>query len=77
MNTYRYQFVAKCPRDDRRIVYSLTIKSDDTIMAEDIVSATSGLTGFQEEIADSLSRRFGGNQTIVAVHSGVEVETLR
>lgn len=59
------------------IVYQLTIKSDATIMAEDILEATSGISGFQEDIANRLAQWFGGEQTIVAVHSGVEVETLR
>jgi hypothetical protein len=78
MNTYRYPFVVECPNDRTPILYHLTIKTDATILAEDIIAATKGLRAvLHEQIADALAKKFGGDQTITAVHQGVTVETLR
>lgn len=33
--------------------------------------------GWHEQIADSLSDALGGDQTIIATHQGVEIETVR
>ena len=33
--------------------------------------------GWHEQIADSLSEALGGDQTIIATHQGVEIETVR
>ena len=78
MNIYRFQFVATCPADGDAIVYTLEIRSLRMIMVEHIKTATALIkSGFHEQIADQLSDRFGGDQTILAVHQGVEIETVR
>lgn len=77
MNIYRFQFVAECPNDRRHIVYYATIETNRTILAEELVAATTGLRGLQEDIADRLRDQFGGEQRITATHSGVQVETQR
>ncbi|ASE54751.1 TPA: hypothetical protein UM509_000748 [Stenotrophomonas maltophilia] len=77
-NIYRKQFVSVCPADGEAIVYSLEIRSETMLRVEHINLAT-GMekSAFHEEIADRLSERFGGLQRIIAVHQGVEIETVR
>ncbi len=78
MNTYRHTFVAACPADGEQIIYRLEIHSPTMIRVEHIRTATALIKrGFQEEIADRLQDRLGGQQRIVGVYHGVEVETLR
>lgn len=78
MNTYRHTFVAECPADGEQIIYRLEIRSPTMIRVEHIRTATALIKrGFQEEIADRLQDQLGGQQRIVGVHQGVEVETLR
>ena len=78
MNTYRHTFVATCPSGGDSIVYSLEIKGPAIIMVEHIRTATALIKrGYHEQIADQLHERFGGEQRIVAVHQGVQIETLR
>lgn len=78
LNRYRKAFVAVCPNDGESIVYDLLIETDRTIYVEHINTATALLkVGFHEAIADDLFERFGGRQTITAVHQGVVIETIR
>lgn len=78
MNTYRLTFAATCPNDGELIVYKLEIKTDKVIYVEHLKAETALIkSGIQEQIADRLQQRFGGEQTMVAVHQGVEIETLR
>jgi hypothetical protein len=78
MNTYRHTFAAVCPADGDMIVYRLGIKSSAMIHVEHIKSATALIkTGWHEQIADHLSDTLGGDQTIIATHQGVEIETVR
>ena len=77
MNIYRHTFVAECPADGEQIIYRLEIRSATMIRVEHIRTATALIKrGFQEDIADRL-RQLGGEQRIVGVHQGIEVETLR
>lgn len=78
MNIYRHTFTAVCPSDGDTIIYQLEIRSLVVIMVEHIKTATALIkSGYHERIADELSKRFGGNQTIIATHQGVEIETVR
>ncbi|RRV49533.1 hypothetical protein [Pseudomonas sp. p106] len=78
MNIYRHTFTAVCPNDAEVIVYSLEIRSPQMILVEHIKTATALIKeGYQEQIADELAERFGGDQVIKAVHQGVEIETVR
>lgn len=78
MNIYRHRFIAKCPHNGAPILYSLEIETDELIHVEHIVTACALVdSGFHEEIADSLSKRFSGRHTIKAHHHGVDVETRR
>lgn len=78
MNTYRHTFAAVCPSDGETIVYRLELKSLSMIHVEHIKTATALIKkGWHEQIADRLAETFGGDQTIIATHQGVEIETVR
>ena len=78
MNTYRHTFAAVCPSDGETIVYRLELKSLSMIHVEHIRAATALIKkGWHEQIADSLAETLGGDQTIIATHQGVEIETVR
>ena len=78
MNIYRHSFTAVCPADGESIIYRLEIKSSIMIHVEHIKTATALIKkGWHEQIADDLARRLGGDQTIIATHQGVEIETVR
>lgn len=48
------------------------------IHVEDIKTATILIKkGWHEQIADCLAETFVGDQTIIATHQGVEIETVR
>lgn len=77
MNTYRHQFVARCPVNHQAIIFSLAIEADFTIRVEHIVTACQLFQeGFHEDIAASLHLRFGGRVTLTAHHHGVDIETV-
>jgi hypothetical protein len=78
VNIYRHTFAAICPADGELIVYRLEIRSPTMIHVEHIKTATALVKqGWHEQIADSLSETLGGDQTIIATHQGVEIETVR
>jgi hypothetical protein len=78
MNIYRHTFTAVCPSDGDTIIYSVEIRSLAVVMVEHIRTATALIkSGYHESIADELVERLGGDQTIKAVHQGVEIETVR
>lgn len=76
MNVYRFRFVARCPVDGEMICYRAEIRAPHTIRVEQIMEALPNET-LHETLANDLFAKFGGDQRIVAVHSGVEIETLR
>ncbi len=78
MNIYQHTFSATCPKNDRRITYALTVRSGDMVMVEEIVQFCLDLrSGFHEDFADRLFRRFGGTQVLHAHHHGVDITTIR
>jgi hypothetical protein len=78
MNIYRYQFVANCPTNDKPIIYSLSIETEEVIYAEHLMTACALIeSDYHEDIADKLSERFKGVQTLKANHHGVDIETRR
>lgn len=80
MNTYRVQFVAKCPVNNDRVLYTLTIDHGQTIPAESIVTVISELSRtpmFHERLADRLSVALPGIQRLSADHRGVSIVTRR
>jgi hypothetical protein len=78
MNIYRHTFAAVCPADGETIIYQLELRSTSMIHVEHIKTATALIKhGWHEQIADSLAETLGGDQTIIATHQGVEIETVR
>ncbi|MFI8645851.1 hypothetical protein ACIGJK_13800 [Pseudomonas iridis] len=78
MNIYRHTFAAICPADGETIIYQFELRSPSMIHVEHIKTATALIKqGWHEQIADSLSGTLGGDQTIIAMHQGIEIETLR
>lgn len=78
MNTYRHTFTAVCPADNETILYQLEIRSLLMIHVEHIKTATVLIKkGCHEQIADRLAESLGGDQTIIATHQGIEIETVR
>ena len=62
----------------KQITYELEIKHTDKILVEDILETISKLLiGYHENIADELFKKFGGEQTLIANHHGVFIETER
>ncbi len=77
MNIYRHTFYVSCPVDQRLIEYTLELRSNTVIMAENIVASCVIESGLHEDIADKLHTLLGGRQRIVACHGFVEIETVR
>jgi hypothetical protein len=78
MNIYRYQFVANCPTNDKPIIYSLSIETEEVIYVEHLMTACALIeSDYHEDIADKLSERFKGTQVLTARHHGVDIETRR
>jgi hypothetical protein len=78
INIYRNTFAAVCPADGETIIYRLELRSTSMIHVEHIKTATALIRqGWHEQIANSLAETLGGDQTIIATHQGVEIETVR
>jgi len=75
MNTYEHKFTVNCEKDDVIIHYKLTIVATKTIMVEDIIEACDIDSGYQEQIAETLHKQFGGEITLEGTHSAVKVTT--
>jgi hypothetical protein len=79
VNIYGYTFSVSCPSDPTELSeYTLLIRHDEMIKAEDIVDAC-GIIGpkYHEEIADIIRKKLPGKQSISAEHCGVEIITER
>jgi len=78
MNTYITHFFCRCPINGVRIEYTLSIRTNSVIPVEEILGAVEKHTnGLHETIADEMSETFGGEQTLIANHHGVTIETER
>ena len=78
MNRYDHTFSAICPSDGATIIYHLRLKTEATVLAEDII-ATCQFTApkYHEALADELLAKLGGRQRITAMHQGVFITTTR
>lgn len=78
MNKYKVKFQATCPVNGDAIEYSLEISRGQMIKVESLLEVVGEFTsGFHEDFADLLHKKFGGRQLMVAIHGGVVVETER
>lgn len=74
---YTQPFWAICPNNGRTVNYTLTIISRRMIMVEDIQKAVAEVSGYHEQIARALQKRFKGTaQTLEAHHHGTNVKTF-
>jgi hypothetical protein len=77
-NNYQVEFFCRCPVNNIRIHYTLTIRTDQTIMVEKLVDRVSTLNEkLHEDLADELAAEFGGHQKLEAYHHGVYLWTVR
>ena len=78
MNLYRFTFTATCPVNGQAIAYTAEIRTERTLPVEELNTwRLDQRSGFHEDIADRMQHRFGGRQSLVAVHHGVTIETER
>lgn len=80
MNKYEIDFSCLCPVNNERIDYSLVIRHDAVIKAEDLqdfVEQFADVKTLHEELADQLEIKFPGEHTLVATHGGVTITTTR
>lgn len=81
LNIYRHVFAAPCPNNDRQVDYTLEIRTQRVIMVEEIMEICQAATKvdkpYHETMADFLFQHFAGEQSMVAFHHGVEIETRR
>lgn len=71
-------FYVRCPSDKELIKYSLSITTDKTIMVENLIEFVKQIKeDYQESIADSLFKKFGGFSVLSATHQGVTIITTR
>ena len=78
MNRYETKFRNKCPVNSIVIDYYLVIEHDRKILVEDLTECLSKMMpSYHETIADYLVDKFGGKQTLRAMHHGVLITTER
>jgi hypothetical protein len=78
MNIYRRTFSAICPNNSEAIIYRLEIATEKQIFVEHINTELALISqSYHEAIADRLHAKFGGDQVLIAMHHGVEIETRR
>ena len=78
MNTYTTEFFSNCPTNGIRVQYRLKIETGVMIPVEQIIAVVEGVGDqYHEELADDMLVRFGGRQTLSAMHHGVHIETIR
>lgn len=78
MNKYTINFVCKCPKNNKPILYFLEIETKEMIMVEELIEFCNKFeSAFHEEMADDFSIKFGGKQKMVANHHGVTIQTER
>lgn len=78
LNKYTLKFSCLCPSNNKQINYTLELQSNEMIFVESLIEFVSQIeSGFHEQIADSLEKRFAGLQVLKAHHHGVDIETIR
>ena len=77
-NNYQVEFFCRCPVNNIRIHYKLTITTDKMIMVEKLIDRVSAIgEKLHEDLADELILEFGGHQKLEANHHGVFLWTQR
>ena len=79
MNTYKTTHRAACPNGDLMDTYQITIRSQSTIMVEDIIKTLQELPAaiYQEDLATTLRAKLGAEVTIEGWHHGIFISSTR
>jgi hypothetical protein len=79
MNTYQTTHRAACPNGELMDSYQITIRSEATIMVEDILKALNEAPGriYHEDLATLLRARFGAEVTVKGFHHGIHIISTR
>lgn len=79
MNTYVTYFSIKCPVNGQWICYRMEIAARVVVMVERIQQVIKELPadGYHEGIAELLTSKLPGQQTLSAHHHGVDIKTVR
>ena len=79
MNTYQTTHRAACPNGDLMDTYQITIRSQATIMVEDILRTLNEAPGkiYQEDLATLLRAKLGAEVTVEGSHHGIFITSNR
>lgn len=79
MNTYETTHRASCPNGNLVDTYQITIRSQTTIMVEDILRTLNEAPSriYQEDLATLLRSKLGGEITIEGWHHGIKITSTR
>jgi len=79
MNIYELTHTGTCPNGELVDTYSIKIESSKSIQVEALISALddSPDTIYQEDLADWLRCRIPAKITIVGLHHGVKITSIR
>lgn len=79
MNTYQTTHRASCPNGVLIDTYQITIRSQATIMVEDILRTLNESPGkiYQEDLATLLRSKLGAEITVKGSHHGITITSYR
>jgi len=79
MNTYRTTHRAECPNGGLMDTYQITIRSQATIMVEDILKTLNNAPSmiYQEDLATLLRAKIGAEVTVEGWHHGIQITSTR
>ena len=79
MNIYETTHRAKCPNGELMDNYRITIRSQATIMVEDILRTLNDAPGkiYQEDLATLLRAKLGAEVTVEGSHHGIYITSTR
>ena len=71
--------MAACPNGDLMDTYQITIRSQATIMVEDILRTLNEAPAriYQEDLATLLRSKLGGEITVIGWHHGIKITSTR
>ena len=71
--------MAACPNGDLMDNYQITIRSQATIMVEDILRTLNEAPAriYQEDLATLLRSKLGGEITVIGWHHGIKITSTR
>jgi hypothetical protein len=79
MNIYETAHQAACPNGDLMDTYKITIRSQSTIMAEEILRTLNETPPeiYQESLATFLRAKLGAEVTVEGWHHGIKITSIR